>query len=225
MYVLTFGVYSCKKNEETEEYTGSDYINNQTGYFIIYDVDSIVLNDFTGTRDTFYFQIKEKLESYFTDETGKPALRIERYYRQNPQDNWQIKDVWSSSTSLSAYEKSEENIRFTKLVFPLRSKSRWNGNRMNSLGEQIYEMKEPHVSYKIGSIVFDSTVTVVQANDSSLVNQKSVYEVYARGKGLIYKYFYDITDKDSVLNLSLPLAERANSGVVYSYKYISDGKE
>ena len=76
---LIFNLYSCKKDSTIVLDAGYAYFPNKAGHYIIYDVDSIVHNDFKKTVDTFRFQLKEYIESVFYDNSGRPTLRIERY--------------------------------------------------------------------------------------------------------------------------------------------------
>jgi hypothetical protein len=55
------------------------------------------------------------------------------------------------------------------------------------LGEDSYELKSVNKSLKVGGTTFDRTATVVQQNDSTLVNQDKRVEIYAADVGLIYR--------------------------------------
>ncbi|MES2732918.1 MAG: hypothetical protein V4714_14280, partial [Bacteroidota bacterium] len=76
---------------------------------------------------------------------------------------------------------------FIKIIFPLREGLKWNGNVFNSRAADDYQMKNVGKRYSVDSQLFEETLTVVQHNDSSLVNQDKRVEVYARNIGLIYQ--------------------------------------
>jgi hypothetical protein len=224
--ILVSILISCKKDkEELKVDLGYDYFPSASGTYVVYEVDSLYYNDFTSTIDTFKFQIKEKITENFTDLSSRNTQRIERFYRKNGADEWLIKDVWFANITSNTAEKVEENVRFVKIVFPLKLDNIWNGNRFNNLGEQNYTLSKLNVPYKLGTSNFDSTIFITQMADSNLIEKKIAYEVYAKNVGLIYKKYLSITDKDSVINFTLPLEMRANSGFDLTYKAVSFGVE
>jgi len=226
MIVILTGIFSCKKDKEVLAVDlGYDYFPSNKGSFVIYEVDSLYYNDFTFTIDTFKFQIKEKIADNFTDLSNRLTQRIERFYRKNSNEEWLIKDVWFANQTANTAEKVEENIRFVKIVFPLKKENSWNGNRFNNIGEQNYTLSKLNQSYQLGSLSFDSIIYISQMADSNLIEKKVAYEIYAKHVGLVFKKQLIITDKDSVINYTLPLELRANSGFDLSYKAISFGVE
>ena len=125
--VMVIVAPSCKKDKENVTVDiGYDYFPTQKGTFVIYQVDSLYYNDFTSTIDTFQFQIKEKITENFTDLSNRTTQRLERFYRKNSAEEWVIKDVWFSNRTSNTAEKVEENIRFVKIVFPLKKEVEWN---------------------------------------------------------------------------------------------------
>jgi len=78
--------------------------------------------------DTTYYKyrIKEKLEEKFTDNQGREAIKLVRYIKKFDQNisydniSWQIKDVWNYTKTATTLEVVEEDIRFTKLIFPIK---------------------------------------------------------------------------------------------------------
>jgi len=223
---VAFIATSCKKDKEIVTVDlGYDYFPDIKGNFIIYDVDSLFYNDFTSTIDTFKFQIKEKITENFKDLSNRNTQRIERFYRKDSTKDWMIKDVWFSNKTTTTAEKVEENIRFVKIVFPLKKDNSWDGNRLNNLGTQAYTLIGLNETFKIGSLYFDSIIKISQVADSNLIEKKVAYEIYAKHVGLVYKKSLNITDKDSVINYTLPLELRANSGFDLTYKAVAFGIE
>jgi len=223
---VAFIATSCKKDKEIVTVDlGYDYFPDTKGNFIIYDVDSLFYNDFTSTIDTFKFQIKEKITENFKDLSNRNTQRIERFYRKDSTKDWMIKDVWFSNKTTTTAEKVEENIRFVKIVFPLKKDNSWDGNRLNNLGTQAYTLIGLNETFQIGSLYFDSIIKISQVADSNLIEKKVAYEIYAKHVGLIYKKSLNLTDKDSVINYTLPLELRANSGFDLTYKAVAFGIE
>jgi len=88
--IFTFGLFSCKKDKAPAPDMGYNYFPNQVGKYVVYDVDSFYYdnniptinynNNFTTAKiDTFKFQVKEKIQSIFTDNQNRPTIRLERY--------------------------------------------------------------------------------------------------------------------------------------------------
>ena len=228
LILLVFAIIdlSCKKDKENISVDiGYDYFPTQKGKFVTYQVDSLFYNDFTSTIDTFQFQIKEIITENFTDLSKRTTQRIERFYRKNSAEEWVIKDVWFSNRTSNTAEKVEENIRFVKIVFPLKKEVEWNGNRFNNLNEQNYSIIKLNEAFQLGTFNFDSIIYVKQIADSNLIEKKIAYEIYAKQIGLVYKKNLNIRDKNSVINYTLPLELRANSGFDLIYKAIDFGVE
>src|SRR6266481_1017842 len=81
LFVLTSGFFSCKKDAIPPPDMGYNYFPNQVGRYVIYNVDSFYYAGIPVVIDTFKFQIKEKIESMFTDNEGRPSIRLERYIK------------------------------------------------------------------------------------------------------------------------------------------------
>lgn len=213
---IFFGLLSCKPDADyISPDTGSDFYPNQTGYYIIYDVDSTYYDDFTHTVSRDTFQIKEIIESQFTDQQNRDARRIERWYKWSDTTDWILKDVWYSVKTLFRVERIEENERFIRLVFPVSDYTTWDGNAMNDIGYQKYEFDNVYDPYTVNNINFDSTCKVKQAASSNLIDEKLQYEIYAKKIGLIYKR-YKVLKKDYVTSQII-------SGIDYTWKINSYG--
>ena len=180
----------CKKDDST---TGAQqgmlysYFPVNVGHETIYDASLITKDDFSGVEDTSYFQVKEVVESVFTDNQGRPTQRLERYVRATPNDAWVISDVWTSNIWNNRVEKKEENYTFVKMIFPLVSGAEWNGNLLNNLESQTYEVTAVNEPGVVGGVSFDSTLTVLQRDEDSFIATDYEIEKYAAGVGLIYK--------------------------------------
>lgn len=190
--VLVF-LFSCNEKADEQVNLGYDFYPYQVGSWVIYEVDSVFYDDFTGNTYTYHFYLKEFFESEFIDDEGKKNFRLERYIKWDDTSDWVLRDVWYVHKNSMRVEKIEENIRFVRLIFPVKENQAWDGNAMNSLDEQIYQYKNVDKIYAIDEVFsFDSTVTVVQNKVQNLLEEKDQWEVYARGIGLVYKEYKDV---------------------------------
>jgi hypothetical protein len=218
-------LYSCKKKTTATINLGYDYFPLENGSYVIYRLDSLYYNDFTGGIDTFRFEVKEKVVETFTDAAGQSTARIERYYRKSPSENWEIQDVWTANLNPNSAEKTEENQRFVKLSFPAKKNMVWDGNRFNALGRQDYKIESAGQALNLASVSFDSTLLVRQKADSNLIRLEVAYEVFAQKIGLVYKKFVYLEDRDSIVDYTKPLRSRVDYGFDYTYTYLTHGKE
>jgi hypothetical protein len=182
---------SCSKDNTTPINTdpaGYGYFPIDTGHWVIYDYDSIALSPFS--QDTYKFQLKEYITSTFLDNTGQTTERVERYVKLNDTTPWRILNVWTANLHSNDAERVEDNARFIKLAFPVKLNATWNGNALNSIyPEWDYSYTAVDQPLTIGALHFDSTLTVLQVNNSNLVQQQYAVEQYAKGVGMIYKEF------------------------------------
>jgi hypothetical protein len=189
--VVTTFFGSCGK--ETLE-TGSpsyNYFPTAKGNFVVFDVDSIVhgTNDNENDDSVYYYhyQVKEVIDTPFTDGEGKQRQVVVRYYRADSTQEWTINIVWSQQlTSASAY-RWEDNIPYHKMSYPISYEIEWNGNDRNTLEEEMYHYENIHSAKSYGTLVFDSTLTIIQRDEDNFVETIYGEEVFAAGVGMIYK--------------------------------------
>ncbi|MFM7079527.1 MAG: hypothetical protein ACKOYC_07020 [Bacteroidota bacterium] len=81
--VVVAFVSSCKDEEPqppaTQQGFNYQYVPTNVGHEVVYDVQLIVKDEFTGIQDTTSYQLKELIESNFIDIAERPTQRIERY--------------------------------------------------------------------------------------------------------------------------------------------------
>lgn len=209
-------LFSCTKHHaETPPDLGYDYYPGKVKSYIIYDVDSISYTELPAVDTLYYkFQIKEKIDSIFPDNQGRPTIRLVRY-RKNFNDTiaysamtWTVQDVWAANITKTTAEVVEENVRFTKLIFPARLNESWNGNAQNTIGEWDYKYTEYDSPTTVGGISFGKALKVTQKYFPSAISYQNYFERYARGIGMIYKIIEDYNYQDGNGN--------ANPGHIYS---------
>ena len=215
-FMLLFA-FACQDKDYTPSKMFYEYFPGSPGHYVIYEVDSVVYDDFSGEVFNFNYQVKEVIESRFIDSEGRESLRLERFIRQTPNDHWQVKNIWQARLLPSRAEKTEENITYIKLVFPPKDGQTWNGNAYNTLPSQTYRITDAHKPYLIApGLAFDSTVTVLQMNFFTVISEELQEEKYARHVGLVYKRYRKVFKQvDGTIT----------SGVDYSYRIISYGEE
>jgi hypothetical protein len=210
---------SCK--EETilpQEKQFNNYHPATKGAFIVYACDSIVYDDFTNTVDTLRFKIKEYYETEFTDNSGRTALRLERYKMPEGTTQWQLRDIWSLVKTDKQVEKIEEDVRMLKLLFPIKEGLEWDINALNNVGSRTVVCKDVHQPFAGQAFNFDSTVTVVNTDPANLVSEFRDTEIFAANKGLVYKQFVNV-------RYNTPPQTGIKSGTLFTMHAIEFGQE
>ena len=220
-----FLLNACRKDEKVPD-AGYSYFPDNVGHWCIYDVDSTVYDSFSHDTLYYHYQVKEVIQSYYTDNSGRQAMRVERYKRMYNDTvsieslPWTISRVWSFIRTSSEGEKVEENQRFIRLTFVPRKGNKWDGNLYNTIGEWKYKYTEVDEPYSVSNMHFDSTLNVLQKLDTNMLNYRIYNERYARHVGLIQKDVIDVYD--DVLNTTTVL-NRIEGGVIYHIKLLSWG--
>jgi hypothetical protein len=232
--IFIFIGVSCKKKIESPQDVGYDYAPVKIGKYVVYDVDSTVYDDFN--LDTTYtkYRIKEKLEEIYVDNQGRQAIKLVRYIKMYDSlisyDNiaWTVKDVWNYTKTNTTLEVVEEDIRFTKLSFPVKEDATWNGNALNTIGEWNYTYDYINQSETINGTHFENVLLVVQKNDkNNAVHREYFIEKYAKDVGLVYREIKDLESNTiKVQNgVILPVEQRIEKGVIYKLTYVTHGIE
>jgi hypothetical protein len=173
-------------NDCQNQLKGAEFFPLKVGYFVEYDVNEEEIN-LGRPAIVRQYQLKEQIAEQYNDPSGKIAYRIARFRRNLDSQPWQPDSTIALRLQVDHAIRNENGRDFVKMLFPPAERLSWNGNIYNTLGEDNYELKNVNRPLKIGGTTFERTATVVQQNDSTLVNQDKRVEVYAAEVGLIYR--------------------------------------
>ncbi|MCB0506697.1 MAG: hypothetical protein R2739_08720 [Chitinophagales bacterium] len=236
IFVLSALFVSCTKAVTYDEYDyGYNYLPTDSGRFVIYKVDSILYNDFDHSRRYSSIYLKEKIGEQFTDNMGRNAKKILRYYSDTLTSNWEIFNVDYLVKTEQNVERVEDNLRYIKLTFPNDVNTKWLGNKLITipppyildstnyyLSDWKYTIKERDRHFNDGFQTFDSTLLVSQIQDSTAIYKTYSIEKYARNVGLVYKELWIVTGQ---INIGAPWEDRAEKGFIVKQYAIDYGKE
>tara|TARA_Y200000002_G_scaffold373886_1_gene373736 strand:- start:233 stop:889 length:657 start_codon:yes stop_codon:yes gene_type:complete len=189
---------SCDPIEYSEVKSYQDYFPIEVQKEKKFLVTNIIHNSFG--KDTSSYYLKEIITESFIDLEGDTAYRIQRYWRTDSTQIYEIKDVWVVKKSKTSLQQLEENIRFTKLIFPIDKNSFWNGNAFNNLGYQEYSVQSIHTGFNLNNLTFDSCLSINQNYKSNLLEYENSQEIYSLGLGLVYKEVIVIQINNGNLN-------------------------
>ncbi len=202
--MLLLVVNSCKlQNIDPETVDlGYDYYPLEIGRYIIYDEHDVIYDPVKPkVVDTFY-QVKEVISSSYRDGSEEKFL-VYHYAKKTTQADWPLQpdSVWTVSNTTNQLIRTENNVAYIKLVFPVKEGKTWNGNAKNTAAEftssdKFYKMTNLNKSYTApNGMVYDKTLKLTIANQSDPIVSKDIrYDLYARGIGFIKKdyttYYY-----------------------------------
>jgi hypothetical protein len=218
---------ACKKETTSDSINfHADYYPLETGRFVIYEAMEIQHDDQAIIlSDTNKFFLKTVIGEEIEDLMGDQAHKFYRYTRTNENDPWVIKDVWTTKLKSNRVELVEENERIVKLVFAPTPDKEWDMNAYNAEDKMLvrYDETSLHKSYtstpsNFPATSLDSTIRVNQQNFFSLVDDRKKYEIYAKGIGLVHKFY-----KNNSINNFDTLNIR--QGREIHYRLIEFGKE
>ena len=178
-------ISSCKPINYIDEDYHSKYFPielNQEKEFLVTNI-----NHSSFGKDTVTYYLKEVISEKFLNLEGDSAYRIERFWKTDSMDNYEIKDIWVANKSLNFAQLVEENIRFTKLIFPFDVNVVWDGNAFNNQQSQEYRIESINIPYNVNGLSFDSSISVIQNYKSNLLEYENSKEIYVIGVGLVYK--------------------------------------
>ncbi len=210
MFMFTFLLLgllaSCKREVIPDPVDiGRDYFPLTEGHIIEYTVDSLIYNTFSSDTELVHLEFKDEIVSTFTDNLGRTSFAIERSVRQDSMSSWIGQLSYYATQADFEIEVVENNLRFIKLVFPVKATTKWNGNvYIPALTAGLDELKwyydwdyaYSHINedFNNGIMNFPNSVLISYeqlTNDSTNNAQYSNYtnykEAYARNVGLIYR--------------------------------------
>jgi hypothetical protein len=227
--IVLFTLVSCAKKEAPKpvELHGPEYYPLREGRFNVFECDSTVYTEIPRDTLRYRYQIKEVLGAQFTDDGGHQAWRLERFIRWfDPKKSydsigWTIKDVWQLNADNRSVQIAEENVRFTKLSFPVSQGSTWNGNAANNRGDEQYTYEYVDQSESLGNESFARVLKVVQRDFRTLISYEYGSEKYAADIGLIYRNYIGLYSNNIVPGQAVE--QRIENGVMFTQTLIAHG--
>ena len=201
----SFCLFSCKKNTESPKPEfHKNYVDVTQGRYIEYVVLEINHDENSLVQhDTLRYYLKIQIEDTLSDNLGRKCNKYVRYKKTNINDSWILSDIWTIIIDENNAEIVEENQRTIKMKFPVNDYTNWNANVFNNLTSLDCFYEEIHKARTINGLSFDSTVRVNQGSDRNLIRYYNKYETYAKGIGMIEKYYKDLNISNfDTLNIS-----------------------
>lgn len=200
-------ISACSKEVEESPDMGYDYFPDQQGYFVSYQVQSIIWDDFTQTVDTTYYQVKMVVDTSFIDNLGRASYAWKRYVKTDTID-WKYDFTYAFTKTHERVETIEGNNRYIRIAFPVRLSYSWDLNAFNTEDAMEASYIDVDVAKSIGGMNFNSCAIVLIEDNSNLINEFYQEEIYAKGIGMIQR-----TD--------IHLNKLVSGEITKGYKYIT----
>lgn len=203
-------LFAC--TEEADDFTldfGENLYPLAVGNTLVYAVDSVIYDPLgAGERiDTVSGFSREVITELLEGAADDTLYRLERSYRTLTTDPWQVTDVWTVRREPTRLIRTEENLSFINLVFPLTERSDWDALAFIDDDREVLVAGETIAPFRQWDAEVDSIATTwtdprtgfsyadavfVQIADSedNLIQHRRGFEVYAPNVGLVYRELY-----------------------------------
>ncbi|HTB52028.1 MAG TPA: hypothetical protein VK718_04565 [Ferruginibacter sp.] len=197
---------ACNKNDNYSMAPLSDYYPLVVGKYITYDLDSLVFTNFGTELDTFHYQIQYVVDAQLPYNNNAAAYRVIRYIRPDSTFSWTPDETDLVTNSGNLIDFTEENMKYIKLSQPIQNGFSWKGNSflfvdsssVQYLADWDYTYDSVNTTITLGALTIDSTIKVNERNEvisdpaDPTVYSRQTYstEKYAKGIGLVYRYFF-----------------------------------
>ena len=178
-------VSACNETKDLgPETLGVDFYPINIGQYRIYEVEEIQFK-IVGF-DTLNYQLRETIFDSIQS-IDQTTYLLRRDVRQNSLQEWESDSVWAVASTDTYIAVSENNIPFIKLTFPVIDGREWNGNSLNSRGNQIYYYQGVSQAIVDSVAAEDHVRVVIEDIEENITGLDLRSEVYVRGVGLVEK--------------------------------------
>ena len=185
IFLLLVGIGAgCQTNSLDPTPDDAAYFPLETGDYWIYQVTQESYTPASSVKKSVY-QVQQKISSSYT-QNGQLFYLLEESTKRSEQAGWQLSSIRTVYKNLQEVVSLEHNVPTVKLVFPITSTTSWNVNTYNANADTLLRYQDTGKAFAVSKLNFDRTVSVLGADDSTLVNQERYRRVYAQNVGLVY---------------------------------------
>lgn len=196
-------VVSC--GDETKrldrEFFGYEYFPVEVGHTWTYKMDETVIRSQGRDNISSTFFLRERVTESFVNTVGDTIFVLERAISDSQNGTFIPTDVWTAELNEESAQRVEENLRFTKMIFPFRVGTTWEGNLFDGLTtvniaeESVrvykdwgdYEVTARDISMSVEGVEYPEVAVVDQADFESAIERRFSKEYYGSGVGLILR--------------------------------------
>jgi hypothetical protein len=177
----------CDDGEPVLQTTGVEYFPLRTGFYQIYTVDQTTYSEINPAEEISYELKVEMIDSFPNAEDGFTYV-MHRSTRASEADPWQYQETWSARVNVQHIVLTEGNLAYIRIALPVVTNKEWNGNALNTLEEDFYNIESVGDSYQVSEeLDFSDVLVVNQHHETNELIKDEREEVYAKHVGLIFK--------------------------------------
>jgi hypothetical protein len=176
---------SCD-NKNVEVVDPQTYLPLEVGKYQVYEITETTYSPAQPIPLVNTWQEKDVVDRITNEQEHTKTYVINRYKRNNKNDYFQKVKEYTIRQSPDRVITTMDNISILSLVLPPDPKINWNGNMYNIQDNQKNWYTKINEPSDINSISFSHTITVIERNDSTAINNYKGIKQYAAGVGLIY---------------------------------------
>ncbi len=184
--LLILAMASCKEETEDPVDMGYDYFPVATGFYHIYNVDSIVFDDYNDRVDTFNYKVKMLVEEQFTNDNDIKSFRWKKFVKTDT-TNWEFSNNYAIDITDFNLQTVIENVRYINMVFPVAVGNSWDYNAMNTFDK----LSSLYTDIDFDQIVlgenYDNCVKIIYQEEVNLIQEFIHYQTYSRNIGMIHR--------------------------------------
>ncbi|SEJ31862.1 hypothetical protein SAMN05216327_108246 [Dyadobacter sp. SG02] len=195
--------FSACDDDNTDPVDPYNYYPLEIGHYVVYDVNQEVYSAGQSAPVITKWQEKDEVDKIVSDSAGIVTYIVARSTRNSAADYWQKAKEYAVHKYPDKILTNIDNQLFQSLIFPIDSRTTWNGNAYNNLDKQDYYYEPGIKSTKIGEHSFDKVLTVVERKDTSIINKYVTIKEYGLGVGLLSEdqTTFEFCQKDDCIGL------------------------
>ena len=188
-FALLFLVVSCGDNiVETPENInyGYQYFPVEVGYTWEYQIDSVLVFQGGDANIITSSFVQEKVTQLLSDDGNEKVYRLERSHKSKIDGSYALLDIWQITLDAEKATKTEENLKFIKLVFPALTNKKWDGNAFFDSDKEFsvaannvtiyqdwnYKIEATGLSQTFNDIEYNDVLHVSHIDEESLINKR-----------------------------------------------------
>lgn len=201
VFLLVLSWKACKK-DRLDDYKIDEssvvYFPLKPGMFHEYKVRQIVFDAFNNTIDTFNLLIRDNQDTFFTDNIGRKAMRVERSFLNPISLIADSVKVFYYVVSNSHVEQVINNVRTVKMSFPVGTELVWDVNSFNKSNRFSVFYENLSDTLSVNGVSYENCVTVKRLGPNPMFEEKFWKEIYSKEIGLIWREFSNVEALNSI---------------------------
>jgi|TARA_B110000902_G_scaffold207767_1_gene236889 hypothetical protein len=150
-------------------------------------IEELQHDAFREETDTIYYWLKETVADTVRDNTGQLAYTIEIEQSNDSGRTWEFITYGLAHKDNFSAQRMVNNKRTVVLSFPLRERKSWDINELNIEDMKTARYFDVDQAYTLVGVAYSNSLRVDLGNDVDPFFQEVEEEIYARGKGLIWR--------------------------------------